>query len=64
MTNYDKIKQMSLEEMADFLTYQTDILCEFCEHYDLYKRPYGCEVCDYATNEDVIKEWLKREAEE
>ena len=27
----------------------------------MYKRPFGCETCDYTDNKDVVKNWLKSE---
>ena len=64
MTNHEKIKNMSIEELTDFLVDNTDIICGFCEEYDLYKRPLGCEVCNYRDNKDVVRAWLKREFDE
>lgn len=57
MTNYEKITNMSIEELTDFLAEHTDVICEFCEQY-------GCEDCDYTDNKYVVKNWLKSEIEE
>nr|DAG76965.1 MAG TPA: hypothetical protein [Caudoviricetes sp.] len=59
MTNYEKIKNMSVDELTDFLVENTDVICGFCEQYDLYKRPFGCKTCDYTDNKDIVKTWLK-----
>lgn len=55
MTNYKRIKQMSVEEMADFLNY-TDCcyMCVFCDQL--------CKVDEECR--EGISEWLKREVEE
>lgn len=59
MTNYDRIKQMSVEEMAEFI----------CSIYDDNQEPYtadknieGYTIPDY--DEKNIKEWLEMEVEE
>ena len=50
MTNYEKIKQMNLEEMALEIC-DTHMDCETCRfHWD-------CE-----SDGDGIKEWLKKES--
>lgn len=59
MTNYEKIKAMSLEDMADFfniaITPQSDLWDEFCtEHW----------TCDGKSCLKCVKEWLESEAEE
>ena len=59
MTNYDRIKSMSVEEMAEFI----------CSIYDDKQEPYtadknieGYTIPDY--DESNIKEWLEQEVEE
>lgn len=55
MTNYEKIKQMSVEEMAEWLK---DALkeCDVC----VYGKQNICpETCVYG-----VKQWLEREVEE
>lgn len=55
MTNYEKIKAMSVEEMAEFLdTYIDD--CEYC----FAKKVCGAEPSCFVT----ITKWLESEAEE
>ncbi len=55
MTNYEKIKNMSVEEMAEWL--QEDISGCFC---CIYGRDFTCpNTCIYG-----IKQWLEREVEE
>ena len=58
-TNYECIKQMSIEEMAEFI----------CSIYDDNQEPYtadknieGYTIPDY--DESNIKEWLEQEVEE
>ena len=60
MTNFEKIKQMSAEDMAQFML---DIMLDtlnsnVCSCY--------CENCDAQClkNEEIIREWLESEAEE
>lgn len=62
MTNYEKIKSMSIEQMTDFIlgAIDTDI-CDYCEHRD--------DNCKYYTapcmeNEEIIAIWLKEEYQE
>lgn len=53
-TNYDRIQNMSIEEMAEFL--HTYFTCE-----------YECAACNENCTEDclsAIKEWLQAESEE
>lgn len=55
MTNYEKIKQMSVEEMAECLGTKT--ACDFCVTLD---------EDDCVNNKciDNIKDWLESEVEE
>lgn len=58
MTNFEKIKAMSVEEMAEHLDKTSCDYCCFqkqpCDYY-----LYGDEICKKS-----IKQWLEREAEE
>lgn len=72
MTNYEKLKGYSIEEMAEFLYYANEFSEDLC--------PYPCDYCTRDNNicthsyrdEDVQKEycmqgvieWLEIEAEE
>ena len=58
MTNYERIKSMSIDEMAEFI----------CSIYDDNQEPYtadknieGYTIPDY--DESNIKEWLESEVE-
>ncbi|MGN0489417.1 MAG: hypothetical protein ACI4HO_09170 [Ruminococcus sp.] len=53
MTNFEKIKQMSVEEMAEHILDEFRIDCADCECRKDYS---GCRVC--------IKNYLMSEAEE
>ena len=57
MTNYEKIKSMSLKKMVKFL-YSFEMPCEMCP----------CNDDDYCTDhydcKKTIKDWLKAESEE
>lgn len=55
MTNEQKIKAMSTEELAEFLR-SNDIDCECCK--------YQYEDCRRRKCLEGITEWLKEEAEE
>ena len=70
MTNFEKIKTMSVDEMAEFLNMVSkqedlgaasklfDEPCkdgnQYCRQEDFQNSPYGCKDC--------FKEWLEREA--
>lgn len=66
MTNYEKIKAMSVEEMAEFMFDENENnynYCDFCKQYSNYA-PH-CESVDF--EEDCIKarmKWLESEVEE
>lgn len=58
MTKFEKIKSMSVEELAHFLSSiikmcNEELACEFCDHY-------GEVICD----EKLCVKWLQREVEE
>lgn len=53
MTNYEMVKQLSVEEMAEFL--EKSAGCGVC----IYKNAHG--VCD-GWCQDGIKQWLESEA--
>lgn len=74
MTNFEKIKESTLEELVDILfkigvdrrTSEDDDTCSCCEYYDEY---YGCQNYDKWTNDicdpygvqskrSLIKSWL------
>lgn len=61
MTNYERIKQMSVEEMADFINHETDGICSCC---DLY--PDKKDKCYMIEGECKrgIKRWLESEVQE
>ena len=63
MTNYERIKDMSKEEMAEFLA-NARFSCEYgCNAQNIWYKQHGerpcCEHCEQA-----IAEWLESEAEE
>lgn len=55
MTNYERIKNMSVEEMVDFLE-SVDVCCDLCT------RQYE-EVCLTPDCKYRIKQWLESEVE-
>lgn len=59
MTNYEKIKNMTVDEMAEFIY----VLIKVCEMND------NCSTCicndsDMCMSEMMAKKWLEREVEE
>lgn len=69
MTNFEKIKAMSIKEMAEFLTEgDTCFLCDYCRGYctvDESLEDY-CPEEDFGTDKacyDGHKKWLEREIE-
>lgn len=55
MTNFDRIKAMSVEKLAEELA--KDSACEFCKMRDE-------QTCDKITCEQGIIQWLESEVEE
>ena len=58
MTNYEKIKQMTIDEMVDFINYETDGTC-ICCHRDIRCGTMNCYEQQLCTK--GIKMWLKSE---
>lgn len=59
MTNYEKIKQMTVENMTEFLN---DITF-FCRYDECDKCPINKYKSDVGCGDETIKNWLKQEAE-
>lgn len=56
MTNLDKIKEMTAEELADWVYNTVDDFPPWCDECRSHHgEPYGCEKC--------MVDWLKEEAE-
>lgn len=66
MTNYEKIKAMSVEEMAEFMFDENTNnynYCNFCKEYKYYA-PH-CSSNDFEKDcKKARMEWLEREVEE
>lgn len=61
MTNYERVKQMSIEEMVDFINHETDGICSCC-HNDVR---FGVERCyEQGLCARGIKMWLESEVSE
>lgn len=58
MTNYERIKAMSIEEMAAFVD---AVQAETCHKVCVYKQ--GSENCKNMPCQTGIKHWLERESE-
>ena len=63
MNNYEKIKQMSVDEMAEwFLKNLEPLKCEFCKEWSAKSGDYV--YCLHDDCEDGIKQYLLQEVEE
>ena len=63
MTNYEKIKSMNVDKMAEFLENNFEMRCELCPHNVVDDQGR----CDLGFGFDciaAIKAWLKAESEE
>lgn len=57
MTNYERIKAMSIEEMVDFLMGFKE-----CSHYQVGRYRKDCwQICEY---KQTLELWLKQEVKE
>ena len=72
MTNGDRIRQMSNEELAKFLLNlqlgDDAVNCEGCiyyktHHYDPADKQYMCEECYYKDIGEDVSKWLDKEEE-
>ncbi len=62
MTNYEKIKNMSVEEMATVI-YQ-GISSDPCDYCPYNNNSCSGDKCNEKSNVDIIAEWLNSEVEE
>ena len=62
MTNYERIKNMSVEEMAQrILDGISSDPCAYCQHND-----YACDMgygCDNTNDLETLKQWLESEVD-
>ena len=58
MTNYEKIKSMSIDEIIKFLLCDLEFPCDKCSHNKT------CVTTNYDQCKDALKNWLKSESEE
>lgn len=64
-TNYDRIRNMSVEEMAEFMYYASDEICfENCtkDTGNRYFCKFG-ENVDFSNCKRCMKQWLEREVQ-
>lgn len=61
MTNYERIKQMSIEEMAEKLI---NVVENINELFDEFITSYDCRHCEEIHCTKCMKKWLEQEAEE
>lgn len=59
MTNYERIKQMTVDEMAKFLAYPTD--CRSLLRNNVEPCPFPADFCEPTY---CYKQWLLQEVEE
>lgn len=71
MNNYERIKQMTIDEMAEFLRknfdeYEEHFGCADCTSYETHHYPSECEEeqCYWLKIGCSIKKWLLSEVEE
>jgi hypothetical protein len=64
MNNFEKIKQMTVDEMAEWLTDEIGLSCSECKYYEASE---GCNNgfsgCETAATEHY-HDWLMQEVEE
>ena len=63
MTNFEHIKQMSVEEMANkILSCISSDPCDYCQ----YRGSSNCKGyhCGHLSDEDIIIEWLESKADD
>jgi hypothetical protein len=58
MNNFEKIKNMTLDEMAKYLTKLTSTYCEYCTF-----KEYCEDNEDDISCREVLKQWLQQESE-
>ena len=63
MTNFERIKQMTVDEMVDkILSCISSDPCDYCQYKEFaYCNGYHCR---HLGDEKIIKEWLESEVEE
>lgn len=63
MTNIERIKEMGIEQMTDFIlgAMDTDV-CDYCEYRDDDCKKYYTAPC--MEDEEIIAKWLKEEYKE
>lgn len=62
MTNYEQIKNMSVEEMATVIAH--GISCDPCEYCEACAYECYGDECHNLEDSEVIQKWLEREVEE
>ena len=71
VTNADRIRAMSDEELADFFFESPEIeftVCEYCKYFGGYTSDTPCKHdmgrCFVSAKNEAFKKWLKQPAEE
>ena len=60
MTNFERVKEMNVEEMAEFLTKEYDGICSCCIIEDREKREMKCYSVPGMCTQGV-RRWLESE---
>lgn len=62
MTNFERIKEMNIDEMADYL-YKTDdlLMDEICKNSDNNDCPFG-DTVQPSDCKNCVKVWLNKES--
>ena len=62
MTNYERIKAMSIEEMTTAILNEISYNpCDYCNYSNGY---CNGEPCKNKTDDELVQDWLEREATE
>lgn len=71
MTNADRIRAMSDEELADFIFESPEIefaVCEYCEYFGGHTSDTPCKhdlgICLVPAKNEAFKKWLKQPVKE
>ena len=59
MNNFEKIKNMTVDEMAEYLTKLTATYCEYCTFKEFCEKDENNLSC-----REVLKKWLEEKSED
>lgn len=62
MTNFDKIKEMGVDELAKAISRGiSSDPCDYCKYAEKCDAHYYCKYNKIATDVEIIKDWLNDE---